>query len=167
MNGNVDGAMRLLFEIDEQERARRKEQEHADGAVAQQLHEQQERQHARLQNTVNLRPAPVQVQGFAPASPATSPVLSPVSLTEVMAQQRLEQAQAGKRNRNIVNHSHVLFGAPIAFSDRQAGGTWYTINYGIKRDCDTYIVDREGTVAVGIEDPDFMELLQPPGPEIA
>jgi hypothetical protein len=67
-----------------------------------------------------------------------------------------------KRNRNIVNHSHLLFGTPIAFTDRQAGGTWYTISYSIKRDCDTYVVDREGNVACGNDDPNFDYLIQPP-----
>ncbi len=49
------------------------------------------------------------------------------------------------RNRDIVNASSVLIGTPATFHET-GGGTWYTINYGIKQGGLVYIIYPDGRI---------------------
>jgi len=44
------------------------------------------------------------------------------------------------RNRNIVDSSDLLIATPFNDLDRKKGGTWYTINYALKKGVDTIII---------------------------
>lgn len=52
------------------------------------------------------------------------------------------------RNRNIVNSSEIMYGFPPTEDDPGKGGTWYTINYSIKKGKKTIIVRPSGKVTI-------------------
>lgn len=52
------------------------------------------------------------------------------------------------RNRDIVNSSNILYGFPPTEDDPGNGGTWYTINYSMKKGKKTIIVRPSGKVTI-------------------
>lgn len=57
-----------------------------------------------------------------------------------------EQKGYFHRNRDIVNSSNIMYGFPHTEDDPGNGGTWYTINYAIKKGKKTIIVRPSGKV---------------------
>lgn len=52
------------------------------------------------------------------------------------------------RDRDIVNACEVLVGAPYSSGSKKGGGTWYTVEYAVKKKKDWVVCYTNGTYAL-------------------